>query len=174
VPIRKCLVLAFGLALAIAALVPAAAVAKEGGTDRPIKGRMSGISVGSLAAGKGTADERGVATHLGRFTFHGDVYVTGFTPPNIAYLGGTFTFKAANGDRLRGTFTETATLVGPAPGQFTGHTGTFVSTFTGGTGRFAHASGTVTGTEVVTLIFRDEDGLAHERIEHTFTGHISY
>jgi hypothetical protein len=176
-PIRKCLVLALGFALAIAALAPAAAPAKAGTTDRPVKGTMSGTSVGSVLTGTGTADETGVATHLGRFTLHADTKITKITSPTTYELSGTFTIVAANGDRLRGTLTATGTETGPPGagfGEFTGHTATLDITIIGGSGRFADASGTLTGTEVGTLIYRDEDGIAHARIKHTFTGHISY
>jgi hypothetical protein len=173
-PIRKCLVLALGLALALAALAPASALAKEGGTNRPLKGTMSGTSEGSILTGKVTADETGEATHLGEFTFHADSYITGFVPPNILYNSGTWSLVVANGGRLEGTFTATSTESGPAPGEFTGHEATFDAVINGGTGRFADASGTMTGTEVGTVISRDEDGTAHDAIEDTFTGQISY
>ena len=54
---------------------------------------------------------------------------------------GSYTFAAANGDQLFSTFTG---LGMPAGGTMASITETL--TITGGTGRFADASGTLTGT----------------------------
>jgi hypothetical protein len=173
-PIRRLLVLAIGVALAIAALAPASALAKAGGTDRPVKGTMSGVETEHLATLSAAAEETGVATHLGRFSLHAETVITGFTPPNIFEFSGTLNMVAANGDRLVGTLTGTSTATGPGPiGNFTGHTATIDVTITGGTGRFADASGMLTDTQVATVISR-EDGTTYGHLEDTFTGEISY
>ncbi len=84
----------------------------------------------------------GTATHVGRYTItnsHCLDLATG------AFTGGTFTKTAANGDQLSGTYSGIGTvIVAPNPvGEFAVN-GTL--TFTGGTGRFAGATGTVSMT----------------------------
>lgn len=77
----------------------------------------------------------GVATHLGRFTTVQHQCTTAADP--LSFTGGTYTFTAANGDTIFGTYA----------GQFVpiGATGLFSidATFTidGGTGRFTGATG---------------------------------
>lgn len=77
----------------------------------------------------------GTATHLGRFTTV-QYQCTTFADP-LSFTGGQYTFTAANGDTIFGTYT----------GRFVpiGTTGFFSidATFTidGGTGRFAGATG---------------------------------
>ena len=80
----------------------------------------------------GTAE--GTATHLGRYTakFNATVNVLDGTAT------GNYTFEAANGDQLFSTFTG---LGVPAGGTMASITETL--TITGGTGRFADASGTL-------------------------------
>jgi hypothetical protein len=76
----------------------------------------------------------GNATHLGRFTAVCPHRVNVSTVPSTAV--GTWTFTAANGDTLQADFTGQGTQV--APGLL------YVvemGTITGGTGRFAGASG---------------------------------
>jgi hypothetical protein len=162
------------VALVIAALAPGSALAKAGGTNRPVKGTMSGLGAESLATASGTADEAGKATHLGKFSFHADASLTSFTPPNVFELEGTFTMVAANGDQLVGTLTGTSTATGPGPiGNYTGHDATFDVKITGGTGRFVGARGRLTDTQISTLIYRD-GATSYGHLEDRFTGHISY
>jgi hypothetical protein len=85
----------------------------------------------------GAVQATGTATHLGRFAETGTLT---FTPdpndPNIVLASGTLTFTAANGDQLVGTITD-------VPLDLTTGIATGEIVFTGGTGRFADASGTV-------------------------------
>ncbi|HUQ81492.1 MAG TPA: hypothetical protein VM076_10155 [Gemmatimonadaceae bacterium] len=78
-------------------------------------------------------------THLGRAAFHAvqDIDLASGTQSSIEV-----TFTAANGDILRASSTGTSTPNGP------GVAFNAVMTFAGGTGRFAHASGSarVVGT----------------------------
>jgi hypothetical protein len=176
-PTRKLLVLA-GLALAIAALAPASALAKKGGMDRPVKGKASGEGVFCPVTGAGSGDSHGQATHLGKFTAHAELQVTGFTPPNIFEAVGNFTLVAANGDEVTGTLAGTSMATGPGP-IFTGHIATYVLTITGGTGRFDGASGRIESVQEGTALFRDEAaclplGEAHDFNQETITGHVSY
>ena len=159
-----------GLALALAALVPASALAKAGGTDRPVTGTALGDITAAVPALDITTDASGVMSHLGKYTAHfeGSAEIVGGST-----LGeGTFTTVAANGDELTGSFT----LNGAVPsGQV--HTATVVLTVTGGTGRFADASGTITVPLVLTpscFLEPSCPGLLVETLEGQLTGVISY
>jgi hypothetical protein len=99
-----------GLVLSLALLSPASALAKAGGTDRPVKGTGVGAVTVLLAPGLPTeVDASGRMTHLGRYTAHfeGGAEIIGGT----TFGHGTFTLVAANGDQLTGT----ATFSGPPP-----------------------------------------------------------
>jgi hypothetical protein len=163
--IRKLITLA-GLALAVVAISPASAPANAGGTDRPVKGTISGtvsLSVKTLAF---TADAMGVSTYDGEYTVseEGTVAIT----PEGVFGSGTLTIVAANGDQTTGTFT----LATPGqPGE--AHTTTTVITVTGGTGRFSDASGTLTSITEVSPISFDGVTLVNS-VEGTVTGQISY
>ena len=112
-------------------------------TERPFSLHGTGIAIpildanGNFIGAEPTGS--GNATHLGMFTNTGRV---SFTPdasnPNILLPSGGGVFTAANGDKLnfiivRGTL-DLTTGIG---------TGDFA--FTGGTGRFANATGQVSG-----------------------------
>lgn len=101
-----------------------------------------------------TASATGEATHLGRFTRSESLVI------NLATgtFTGTLTFTAANGDLLKAD----------VAGHFTSPTGASAEgtyTFTGGTGRFSNATGTVR-FEVTTL-----DG---GHVVVSFEGSITY
>ena len=87
-----------------------------------------------------TIDAAGTASHLGRFTVNVPHVVNAQT--RIAV--GSYVFTAANGDTLRATFTGQATLTA-TPGVLAIAE---EATITGGTGRFAGASGTFTTQRV--------------------------
>jgi hypothetical protein len=159
-----------GLLLALVALTPASALAKAGGTDRPVKASVVGdvtVPIPSLLL---TTDASGVMTHLGKYTAHfeGTAEIVGGRT-----LGeGTFTVVAANGDELTGTFTLNGALPSGEP-----HSLTVVLTVTGGTGRFADASGTITAPLVATPSCFLEPacpGALVETLEGQLTGQISY
>jgi hypothetical protein len=79
----------------------------------------------------------GIASHLGNSTFEAISNVTVTQPPFM--VNGTRTITAANGDQLFTTFTGTSTPV------VNGMNGADLQeTVTGGTGRFANASGSFT------------------------------
>ena len=137
-PSRKAII-ATGLVLALAALIPASGAAKAGGSDRPSKATVtSGTARFNLVTNAFTVDFAGVGTHTGMYTAHGEgtgvVDATG-----ILHGSGTTTIVAANGDEIFGTFTVTTADFPPDL-----HTATSVTTITGGTGRFADATGTLT------------------------------
>ena len=150
---RKLLSL-LALGLTVASLSGAPAFGAAQGTDRPFNGSGSGTGVlGSSADGTENA------SHLGLATFHADVVPTGPTTATT-----TTTLVAANGDTV--TMSGPSTLV---PVTATTFTFTIVYTITGGTGRFADASGaeTTTGTGTV-------DSPTTFHVSFTFTGTITY
>ena len=77
----------------------------------------------------------GNATKLGRFT----VVVPHVVNQAVRVGAGSYIFTAANGDTLTATFTGVGTLI--APGVLST---TETATITGGTGRFADATGSFT------------------------------
>jgi hypothetical protein len=168
--VRKLLVLTSVVALF--AVAPGAAVAKQGGTDRPVNGSTSGTSTVDIATGLGTSQGTGTYSHLGKTTFTLD-FIALPTGPTTVAVTGTGTLVAANGDQVFVTLTGTATVQSlvPAIGEIIDTT--LVSTITGGTGRFSDASGTVTSTgrgETVSIVgttFSSRDTTTH-------VGRISY
>jgi hypothetical protein len=119
------------------------------GQEVPFKGRWEG----ALTARTVTPpflnisfEGTGNATHLGRFTV--EIQIALHTTDRT--LTGTYEFTAANGDTL------TADVAGDSPIRDAGvpQTSEEMATITGGTGRFASASGTFTAERVVDLATR--------------------
>ena len=104
----------------------------------PFKGRLEGaatirpLTPPFLSV---SIEGTGNATHLGRFTVENAHLVNTAT----GTLTGTYEFTAANGDTLTASFTGQAST--PAPGV---RSIVETATITGGTGRFADATGTFT------------------------------
>ena len=103
----------------------------RGGDSVPFKGSAEGAIVSATPDPGGVLAPtlaEGYATHLGRFTREEVVLLN----PVTGTINGTLVFTAANGDQLFGTvaaqFTSPTDVVGTI-------------TFTGGTGRFEHATG---------------------------------
>ena len=156
-----------GLVVALAVLSPASALANTGGTDRPIKGAGTGTISLEPATGAFTGVVPGVSSHLGDITVH--IEGVGARAADGTFAGsGTATLVAANGDEMTGSITLSQTALPD------GHTvTTVVVTITGGTGRFAGASGTLT---VICLSGPPSQVGATLLIkaECKFTGRISY
>jgi hypothetical protein len=105
----------------------------------PFKGRFEATGTASVLAGDRCPDLTvqiqgpGTATHLGRLTTDQSHCAT---PTSLAFTDGLFTLTAANGDQLRGSYSGVFVPLDPPIfsiyGQFA---------FTGGTGRFADATG---------------------------------
>jgi hypothetical protein len=164
---RRAIMIA-GLILAVGVLAPVGALGKAGGTDRPIKGDASGTTVVDLGTPplSFTADATGSVAHLGRSTFDLDGVLTP-TGPDTFTIAGTVVLVAANDDELFGTFTGSGT------NDASGSHGTVTTTFTGGTGRFENATGSVTGP--FTQVFISTDGTTSTFATDTsFRGAISY
>ena len=128
------------LALTFTLLVGSLAVTA---TERPFSLNGRGVAI-PVVDGNGNvvgADPTGSgnATHLGTFTNTGHVdFTPDATNPNILHPSGGGVFTAANGDKLN------FVIVNGALDLTTG-IGTGDFDFTGGTGRFANATGRTSG-----------------------------
>ncbi len=96
-------------------------------------------------------------SHLGRTEFVGIQVIN----PVTGTQSGERTLTAANGDQLRGTHVGTSTMSSPGVVSFVA-----TMTFVGGTGRFAHATGTAT--------LRGTANLAERKAKVSLNGRISY
>ena len=121
------------LTLVLLAVAPVSPVAAA--DEVPFRGRLDGtVTVTPLSPPIVSVliEASGNATLLGRFTLEIPHQVN----QAIRVATGTYEFTAANGDTLTADFTGLATPV--APGVLTTHE---EATITGGTGRFAGATG---------------------------------
>lgn len=133
---------AASLALAVLAVL-GLGVTGAAGDQVPFKGSLEGSytaapidpSVPLILAVH--LDATGKATHLGKFTYDFPHVVDRSTVPSIGV--GTCTITAADGDQVFADITGKATLI--VPGLLHG---VETATITGGTGRFANASGSFT------------------------------
>ena len=148
--------------LVLAALAPTSALAKAGGTDRPISASGPGSTTANLATETFVFEFSGTGSHLGKFTAttEGTIVPTG---PGTFALSGNAILVAANGDQL--TATATVTVNGPVSGA---------ATITGGTGRFEDASGTLTLEDAQEKLVSFDGVTAVFTGEPTLTGRISY
>lgn len=140
---RKSAVILTGLTLAIMALAPASAPAKEGGTYLPTQGKGTGNSCTTVATGVFHYTGTGTSTHIGKYSWD-SVGQGAFTGEGENYAGsGTYTVTAANGATFSGSFTflsEDATLpvhhdtvniiIEEGTGRLAGITGEFTETLT--------------------------------------------
>ena len=108
----------------------------KGGAELPFKGTYEGLEKVVTSTEHQLIDATGNATHLGRFT------VTAAWTIGPGGGIGTSTWTAANGDELYTSFTRSGK---PAPPTITF---TEIHTITGGSGRFADASGTFTVVQI--------------------------
>jgi len=118
----------------------------QGAVQLPFRGTFTGESRGVLNCPptcpptilRVTGTDTGEATHLGHFTAVYEDEVDAATATGT----GTFTLTAANGDKLFTRYVGGQTEFVPLPGDRGTSTITLVATITGGTGRFAAATGT--------------------------------
>jgi VCBS repeat-containing protein len=155
--------IALAVWLALTTLLLASAPASADGRTVHIRGDGAGTIRVNTTTGALTGEESGFANHLGKFTV--DLQGTATISADGTVNGnGTLTIVTANGDQLTGTFTVT----GREP------TLTVAVTITGGTGRFAHASGTLTVTCVLSGPPRQEGQVLVLENNCTVEGRISY
>ena len=147
----------------LTAMLLAAALTNSVAADKevPFRGSLQAVELFDVQFPTLFVDASGSgnATHLGRFTTAYDEVVDLLTLTSTGFAH----FLAANGDSL---FTET---VSPNPPQFPApDVISFVvtHTITGGTGRFAGATGSFNETRVVNLVTGDAVG--------SFSGSIAF
>ena len=142
-PLRRLIVVS-SLVLGIAAVSPGAAVGSAHDRNHVLKGIVTNTTTVDLVTGAATSVERGHLAHLGRITGTRDLTFS-LSGVNGFSFTGTGILVAANGDEL---FTSTvgSGTFGP-PIQTTS-----TNTITGGTGRFAGATGTYTAPSTPTVL----------------------
>jgi hypothetical protein len=147
--------LAAAFAVSLASIV-ASAVAAE----TPFKGTVSAVETGTTVfpIRSVTREGGGTATYLGKYTEHITAQINVVT----RHATGAATFTAANGDTL------TATVDGQATPTTTPGVLSIVEvyTITGGTGRFADATGTFTLHSTVTQATGVSSGTLNGAIDH--------
>ena len=155
--IRRALFLAVVAATAVSlASVTASAAAAE----TPLKGTFNGIETGETVfpIRSITREGTGNATYLGKYTSH----LTGEINLLTSHATGDATFTAANGDTLTTTGDGQATPT-TTPGVLSI---VEVYTITGGTGRFADATGAFTLKNIVTQATGVSTGTLSGAIDH--------
>ena len=146
------LVAAVSLLLAIVAVSAVAA-------ETPFKGTVSAVETGQTVfpIRTITREGTGTATYLGRYTEHVTAQINVLTMS----LTGAATFTAANGDTLSTSVVGQATRIGPTTLSVVE-----VYTITGGTGRFAGATGTLTLERTLDLTTGVSTGTFSGAIDH--------
>lgn len=163
--LRRLIFLA-SVVLAVAAMSPSAALAAANGTSRPLTGTATGTTTTDLLTGATTVDATGHLSHLGTVTAHFDLTLAPTSASTFAYAG-TGSDVAANGDKLFVSLTGSGTFT-PTTAE-----GTTNLTITGGTGRFAGASGMY--TETVSFVVVSVTAASRtSRFTATFEGQVSY
>jgi hypothetical protein len=128
------------------------ALAAAGGTNLPLKGTSTGTTTVDTSAFLSLPTHSvfsGQMTQLGGFTGTGDgLFMPGGGPaaPFPFTVTGTETLRAADGSELFGSLAGSGENTGVAT------EGTNLVTITGGTGRFADASGSYTETESTVFV----------------------
>lgn len=132
------------LALAFTGLV--ASPAHAAAPARPALSFNAAVAGSVTATGPGTfsLSGSGLATVIGGARYSGTVVVTSAAPDGSLTDVLTETYTAANGDKLTIECRQSAVPIGTSILK-----GTDSWTVTGGTGRFAHAAGSGTGTTFV-------------------------
>ena len=127
--------------------------------ETPFKGTVNAVETGQVVFPIRSADRvgTGTATYLGRYTEH---VVAQIDLPTMSATGAA-TFTAANGDTLTTTVAGQATRTGPTMLSIVE-----VYTITGGTGRFAGASGSFTMEVTLDLSTHVSSGTFSGEIDH--------
>ena len=146
------LVAAFAVSLASVAVSAVAA-------ETPFKGTVNAVETTQVAfpTTSVTRDGGGTATYLGKYTEHITMQINIPTRHGI----GAATFTAANGDTLTATVDGQATPASPGVLSIVE-----VYTITGGTGRFAGATGTFTLRSILNQATGVSSGTLSGAIDH--------
>ena len=150
------------LALALLAVLALAGPAAAEGQRKqvPFRGRLEGIATATPLTPPFVAvnlEGEGHATHLGHFDVSSSIVANAADGTAV----GTYEFTAANGDTLTADYTEYFTPT-DVPGVFSD---VITATITGGTGRFAGATGSFDAERIADTV--------HGTVTETFDGTIS-
>jgi hypothetical protein len=145
--------------IAVAAVSLTSIAASAVAAETPFKGIVNADEtvVPSPPTASLNRDGTGTATYLGRYTEH---IVMTINLPTLSSTG-TATFTAANGDTLTATVVGQATRTGPTTLSIVE-----VYTITGGTGRFADATGNFTLQSTVDQTTGVSSGTFSGAIDH--------
>ena len=151
-PLFVGLVAALAISLAGVAVTAVAA-------ETPFKGTVNAVETGPLVFPIRFLDRQGTgtATYLGRYTEHVVMQINVLTMTST----GTSTFTAANGDTLLASVVGRATRTGPTTLSIVE-----VYTVTGGTGRFADATGSFTLESTLDQVTGVSSGTFRGAIDH--------
>jgi hypothetical protein len=151
----KKLFLALVATTALLASVAVSATAAE----TPFKGTVNAVETGTIVGQTRfvVRDGGGTATHLGKYTEHITMQINLPTRHSM----GAATFAAANGDTLTATVEGQATPASPGVLSIVE-----VYSITGGTGRFAGATGTFTLESTVNQATGVSSGTFSGAIDH--------
>jgi hypothetical protein len=136
---RLAKVMTMGCILALVFLVAASAQPQTSGKARPFKATGIPALVADESGLAGTFEIVGTATHLGNFVFPGSYEIVR-VEGNLVYFHITGTYTAANGDTIEIDCPNWVADYGVTPVNSQG-----LVYIIGGTGRFAHASGSYVG-----------------------------
>ena len=160
------LVLLAGVAAFVVTTLSSSAAAAPHGTARPLTGTGTGTTTINLTTGAATSDFTGHLSSLGAESGYDNLTFTLTGPSTYSYTG-TRTFVAANGDKLFSAITGKGTLTRTTAKS------TETDTITGGTGRFAGASGTYTDT-VSSVVVSATSTSQTSRLTAAVQGQIRY
>jgi len=147
-----------GLVAAVSVLLASVAVSAVA-AETPFKGTVSAVETGQTVfpIRTITRESTGTATYLGRYTEHVTAQINVLTMSST----GAATFTAANGDTLSASVVGQATRIGPTTLSIVE-----VYTITGGTGRFADATGSFTLESTVDQTTGASSGTFSGAIDH--------
>jgi hypothetical protein len=146
--------------LVVAVAVSLASVSVAVAAETPFKGTFNAVETSQLVFPPIASVDRegtGTATYLGKYTEHATLQVNVL----LGSSTGTSTFTAANGDTLTASITGQSSLTSPGVLSIIE-----VYTITGGTGRFAGATGTFTLESTLNLATETSSGTFSGAIDH--------
>ena len=151
----------------VAAVAASPAAALGSNNARPVVGVRTGTTLLNTSTYQASSTSSGFLSHLGAFTGTSTELFT--PPPDFSVTGSDLEVVAANGDTLTASVVGSGTATGP-----TSDTADTI-TITGGTGRFAGATGTLHEVIASTVVAYDmTTGIVTYHDVATVTGTIAY